>query len=644
MASVSQRAKSFQAFNAKYSAPEEVAETFIPPPQWDSMIMNGHTLLVGPRGAGKTSILKMLTSPGIMAWRHDRAQDDRDAIGYVGVFITTDRTWTEQVTALGDGLRDVDQTAFGIATFSAQVLHGIVSAAAARVHDGDPLHPAKMINAETEANIASECALEWGLTRRPVVTLRGLQHALTDRVAKIADLAEKESLRSEEGRDDRLAQELPSMNFDRAAMQLIDRFNTAAGEQHRLWCLLFDELELAPPTIVTHLTRGLRGGDPRLLFKLSLAPYTESAKPLHDALSAQQAHDFNAESLTYAHKHVPIPFCRALLAQRLGIDENEVLAQEQQVLGRSQLATDPEDRGGAGTAYTPDSVRVRRLRELASKDRTFAKWLSDRDVDLDHLDDLDPVRRAATVRKVPTLALLRLNYRTDDDSFERIGRRRRTRKTYEMFGGLPALFEMVEGNPRWFMNLVAPLADKGEEGKRPPVQNQQIREVVRLFRAILTAIPVSQSEQRRRRHGVLPILDAIGSRLSAYVIDEDFNPDPPGKFRIDDGVPDDVVEDLQFALNAGGIIHMPDDQDEPVLDDLRGHTFRLAYMLAPWYPLPLTTGGRTLDLSTILEGQSVSWEVSRQLDLEHDLAANEEVDADADGIELADGEVDGEDA
>jgi hypothetical protein len=630
LATVSRRARRFQAFNAKYLPPETVAATFIPPPQWTSVIQNGHSLLVGPRGAGKTSILKMLTSPGIVAWQHPRAAEDRAEIAYVGVFITTDRTWTEQISALSEGLRDVDQTAFGIATFSAQVLHAIVSAAAGRIHDVEHLHPANMIDAATEADIASECAEEWGLTRRPVVTLRGLQHALTDRVANIATLAERESLRSAEGRDERLAEQLPSLNFDRAALQLIERFNTAASEPHRLWCLLFDELELAPPTVVTHLTGGLRGGDPRLLFKLSLAPYTESAGPLRHALSAQQAHDFKAESLTYPHKNEPIAFCRALFAQKLRVSEEEILVEEQRVLGRSQLAADPDALGAAGTAYTPNSPRVRRLRQLAANDKTFARWLAEHDVDLDRLADLDPARRAATVRKVPTLALLRLAYRTEDELYERTRRRRRTRKTYGMYGGLPALYEMVEGNPRWFMNLVAPLAEKGEERRRTSVQSQQIREVVRLFRAILTAIPVKPSEERRERVGVLPVLDAIGRRLSEFVIDHPFNQDPPGKFKIDDAVSDEIVEDLQFALNAGGIIHMPDEDDEPVIDDLRGHTFRLAYLLAPWYPLPLTTGARTLDLSTILEGQQISWDFSRQLELEHEQAAVEGEDDEED--------------
>jgi hypothetical protein len=615
---VSQRIRKFHSFNAKYLPPEDVAATFIPPPQWDTMIQNGHALLVGPRGAGKTSIFKMLTSRGITSWQRIRAIEDRGAMAFVGVFVTTDRTWSEQVSAIGDGLTDKDQVAFGVATFSAHVLHALVEAAADRIHSDHQLHPVA-INATTEADIASQVAEEWDLTRRPVVTLRGLQHALTDRIANIADLAEKESLLELDGRDQRLAEQLPGLNFDKAALQLIDRFNTAANEPDRPWCFLFDELELAPPAVVTQLTRGLRGGDRRLLFKLSLAPYTDSASQLRAALSAQQAHDYQVEQLTYPHKKDPLEFCRALLAQKLGLSLEEldvVRNEEVKVLGRSQFAADPHELGADDTAYKADSARVEAFKELATADATFTDWLRDKDIDLDRLENLEPDRRAATVRKIATIAMLRQAYRTSDETFTRTGRRRRPRKTYSMFAGLPALYDMVEGNPRWFMNLIAPMLEEGGAGTNKGQQGRHIREVVRLFRAILTAIPLPPSEARRHKLGVLPVLDAIGSRLSAYVVDNDFNADPPAKFKVDDDTPDEVVHHLQFAVNAGGIVHMPGPDDDQVLDDLRGQTFRLAHMLAPWYPIPLTTGGRTLDLSTLLEDQPISWEFSHQLEIE----------------------------
>src|SRR5262249_32767731 len=104
--------------------------------------------------------------------------------------------------------------------------------------------------------------------------------------------------------------------------------------------------------------------------------------------------------------------------------------------------------------------------------------------------------------------------------------------------------------------------------------------------------------------------------LSEILIDGPFNADPPSKFRVDNDVDDELIEDLQYALNAGGIVHMPDGDGDALLQDLRGKTFRLAYMLAPHYPTTPTTGGRAVDLSTLLANRRPSWSLSRQLELD----------------------------
>ena len=608
----------FESFNAKYLPPSEVAKSFIPPLQWPALIENGHTLLIGPRGAGKTTLLKMLTSGGIMNWNHADSDGARNSVAFVGVFVTADRNWSEQINALGSALFPEDHSALGLAMFATHVLHALVETAADRIHSSNQLYPAD-IDAQTEADIAAECASAWGISR-PIATLRGLQHALTDRIAEIADLAERApaSLTSH-GEESSVLERFPSGGFVHHSLQLIERFNTAANEPRRLWCFLFDELELAPSTVIQRLIRGLRGGDERLLFKLSLAPYTDGASLFRSALAAQQAHDFQIEHLTYPHQHEPIDFCRALLEQQLG--EPLQAGDDITLLGKLIFAPERTELGFDETAYDIDSRQVRTMAKLAEEDQTFAAWLADHEIDLSRLHEVEPRKRASTVRKVSTLALLRQEYRNPDDSFARTGRRRRGRKTYAMFGGIPALYAMVEGNPRWFMNLIRPLA---EEKLRRSRQGQHIREVVRLFRAILTAMPLPPSEAMKRELGALPVLDAIGRRLSEIVIDDDFNSDPPGKFRIDDAISDEVVTDLAFALNVGGIIHMPDkDHGGDIIEDLRGQTFRLAHLLAPWYPIPLTTGGRTVNLSTLLQGQDPSWQLSRQLELEDVESASE---------------------
>src|SRR6266849_2471709 len=72
---------------------------------------------------------------------------------------------------------------------------------------------------------------------------------------------------------------------------------------------------------------------------LSRAPYTRGADQLTAALSAQQAHDYRVETLTYPHKAEAYAFCRGLLAQRLGEDVAEL--DDDAVLGQSTGSPHP---------------------------------------------------------------------------------------------------------------------------------------------------------------------------------------------------------------------------------------------------------------------------------------------------------------
>ena len=90
-------ADAFNAFNAKYLPPEKIAETFIPPHQYEVLQRVGHTMLVGPRGTGKTTLLKMLLPRALGSWRHELAAETRDRVAFTGVLISTDLTWRGQL-------------------------------------------------------------------------------------------------------------------------------------------------------------------------------------------------------------------------------------------------------------------------------------------------------------------------------------------------------------------------------------------------------------------------------------------------------------------------------------------------------------------------------------------------------------------
>src|SRR4051794_12830019 len=96
------------AFNARYLDPSEVAETFIPLEHFNDVIARSNTLIVGPRGTGKTTLLKMLHPAAMATWDHDQADAAARRVDYCGVYVPTDVLWSEQLRGIN---KDLDPNA-----------------------------------------------------------------------------------------------------------------------------------------------------------------------------------------------------------------------------------------------------------------------------------------------------------------------------------------------------------------------------------------------------------------------------------------------------------------------------------------------------------------------------------------------------
>ncbi len=83
--------------NARDLEPDEVAHTFVPNDDFDLLWQSDHALLMGPRGCGKTTLLKMLTPRALAAWQTDDGERVRSSIRYCGVYIPTDIHWKLQL-------------------------------------------------------------------------------------------------------------------------------------------------------------------------------------------------------------------------------------------------------------------------------------------------------------------------------------------------------------------------------------------------------------------------------------------------------------------------------------------------------------------------------------------------------------------
>ena len=187
----------------------------------------------------------------------------------------------------------------------------------------------------------------------------------------------------------------------------------------------------------------------------------------------------------------------------------------------------------------------------------------------------------------------------------------RSRKSPTIFTGTRSLFAIVEGNPRWLIALASPLIRHFLEhpGQKVPrsVQANAILSACNRFRALLRTIPLfpwsdAPAHRISPGRGLLGLLDKIGEEFHSAVVKNAFSAEPALSFIVDSNAPEELIAALGRALNAGAIILVPEG-GETLISSLRGKRFRLSYMLAPYYGIPLMLG-RPISLSQVLSRES----------------------------------------
>lgn len=593
----------FESFNARNLTPSEVAQTFIPPKHFLDLCSRTHALIIGPRGSGKTTLLKMLQLPALAAWKHREAAKYVAKIDFTGVFVPADISWRVQLDKLGRGrLPNRVAERLAQAAFSTHVLisliDGMRDCTASEIQAVPTLaHHFAPLSRQQEAELAKALGKSWYLDS-DILSLGGLKLALRDRLSKIAQFGEQYAHADERAIEAALSeQDYLHIGFLESATFGIDAFNEIAKCANRKWALLFDELEIAPDAIRRKLLEALRSTDQRILFKLSISPFTQDFQTLSKEYGAMPGHDYLPVELWYSHKEDSYDFSAELLASMLDAYGCKAVGAEA-ILGTSEFDLGRAEQMKFGTAYRPGSSQYHKFRMLANSDTSFRRYLAQNRIDLKRMHELPDDERASTVRKIASIVTVRNAFRTElsEEGGQRVILR--SRKRPQLYTGASSLFAIAEGNPRWFIGMIGPLvrefAEKQDTVKRAS-QARAIAVASNRFRALLGTIPVTSNPADGRRQGLLSLIDQVGEFFFRCVVLEDFAPEPPTTFVVDREAPPHVVNAMGVALNAGAIVHIPDKPGEPVLGSLYDKRFRLSYMLAPYHKLPLTIGkGRAL--------------------------------------------------
>jgi hypothetical protein len=598
----------FESFNAKNLSPLQVANTFIPPArQFGQLCSRAHSVVLGPRGSGKTTLLKMLQVQALSAWSHPDAKEYIGRIDFNAIFVPADIVWKAQFESrFSVGLPPAAARRLGIASFTTHIFVAITTAFEAAMTS-----PASDVMARFHVNLTpvDEAALvdllsnAW-LIKPRLPSLLGLRMALQQRLSDIASFAGQLVGQSDSAIDAAVntRQEL-YLTFYEQAVFAIEAFNGLAKQPYRQWALLFDELEIAPEEIRQQLISLLRGTDTRVLLKLSMSPYNKDFEILSAEDGAAPSHDFDPISLWYSEKEEALPFALDLTASMLK-DMGEVVRSPISIFGTSEFDMGRDDHRELGSAYAPGSSNYRRFSDLAARDQSFLAYLDRNGIELRRMQEISDVQRASQIRKLTSLVTVREAFLRAAPTGDAISAnsKLRSRKRPQLYTGASALFALTEGNPRWIIGTIGPLLKTLSAEKTTVSKSEQAKFTAlatNRFRALLSTIPMEYGSHDQRRNSLLSLIDIIGQHFSAGVILAPFKPEPPTSFYVDDATPLGVVKGLEIALNQGAIVFIPETPDQKVVDNIVGSRFRLTYLLAPLYRLPLTTG-KARNLSTIL--------------------------------------------
>ena len=581
------------SYNATKLSPREVASSFVPPPAFQTLRDARNAILVGPRGSGKTTLLKMLTPDALSAWTGDAADLARQRVQDVGVFVGADAMWSEQLRA-GDRAQG---DAFGAAAYALHIAKSLVSTLLFRLGRAEaPTHNANRhlglgLEPASEALIADRIASLFKLKTQSASLLR-LRYDIGDRLNELGTYR----YRALDGK------QLPDwafLNPLHAVAEITQMTNEVARDVDRQWTLLFDELELAPEGIVRDILRRLRGQEPTLIFKLSLAPILRSTDLLVGERGAVHGQDVEFIPLTTPERSDA--FVGELFKmQREAVGVPSTVTPEV-ALGESVFdsADAPQGRRRRSDPYRKGGRVWQSMERLQRIDATFENYLRTNQIDLNEMDGLTAKRRASTVRKIRNIAIVRSHFLN--------GARRDTQATRELYTGEATMLAIPDGNPRMSTILVRELMTSIETSDQLPLKRGQQATAIEVTTNRFMALLHAQTGIRDGSRAVtlVGLLDAIGDALHERLVRQKFSSDVPAGFFVDQAVPEKYLPLLKQAVNTGAIVHIPrDNSAAPIATDARGRHYRLSYLLTPRYGLPVRQG-KTVALSNLLEGNLV---------------------------------------
>jgi hypothetical protein len=393
-----------------------------------------------------------------------------------------------------------------------------------------------------------------------------------------------------------------------AASQALQTFDAVFRRPDHRWCLLLDEFEVAPMHLQKTVLAAMRAsGAQKLLLKVALAPCGPDL--LYDNQSSappSQNNDVQQVQLWYADKAEASEFCHQVFLSRSSTYPALAGKTPSEVFGNSAYAVvdDSEDAAQIGL-FTMLGRNRKKVTEqfqlLAQKDSTFQVFLLRKQIDVSReLGMLPADLHGNTLRKIAPLVAFRNAYKSKSD-----GKKRGVKPFNTAYSGWESIAAISEGNPRWLIGLITRIMSNSDQTNFPvstPHQTGGVLWNCQRYADMLQSVANEQFGSIKTSTSIYAVLSKIGDYFHNRLVSASFVEDPPMSFVVDERVSDDVEHALRIAVNHGAIVCYKIASDVGGFRSLRGLQFRLTYLLAPVFKLPMRKS-KAVSLSTILEAK-----------------------------------------
>lgn len=569
-----------ESFNAKNLTIKRLCESFITNDHFHRLAGPDHSIMIGPRGSGKTTLMKMLQVEALAEWSSQEASQYRSKITYSGVFIPTDRLWKKQYENLSKKYSDNDNKLRALdSIFVFHVLEQLVNVVEIRSNRLKPsLFKEVVISKNNEVDMVSELSSIWNVKPK-IKTLKSLKIEIASSKYKLSNYM------IENTENDSKVTDFSFFNIKNMVGLLelsVKIINTYFQQNDDKWCFLFDELELAPENIVQPLIDALRGGPDNIIFKLSLSPYHSDIKITDNSNSPMDKQDYTFINLSNVKDDVGLIFSKKLC---------------QKIFNYNNFSGDVEELFSEPKKKNSKIV----FEELSEKDSTFSEYLIQSKIDLNKFDEYRENNKRTTIRKIQFVAHLR------NEFLGKTSKLRSRRRAIDYYSGFKKICKALEYNPRMLIsmsNLITEsfVSSKKKEKISIDEQISALEEVYNSYIALLNTIPIDVEGYNT----LYSLMDGLAKEISFYVKGDRFYPEPYGYFEFTDEPNTDLRKAVGYALNAGAFII--DDSDRGAnanIGSLDGVSFRLSYIFSHKYGLMMNKT-RKIDFMKVLKGDKVS--------------------------------------